>query len=100
MNITIETLGDKIIAHLIGRLDTANAEVFEKAIAPLSENADKELVLECAALEYISSSGLRQFLTLRKRVSASNGKLTIANLNGGLKDIFKMTGFSSIFDFA
>lgn len=100
MNITIENIGDSIKAILAGRLDTANAEVFEKSIKPLTENADKDLILECSALEYISSSGLRQFLALRKLVAAKGGKLVVANLNSGLKDIFKMTGFSSIFDFA
>jgi anti-sigma B factor antagonist len=42
---------------------------------------------------------LRQFLALRKAVAAKGGKLTVLNINNSIKDIFKMTGFLSLFDF-
>lgn len=100
MNITIKNENEKWIAVLEGRLDTANATIFEEGVAPLAEHAAEEIWLDCAKLEYISSSGLRQFLALRKLTSAKNGKLVVANLNSGLMDIFKMTGFTSLFDFA
>ncbi len=99
MNVTIENIGDKWIARVEGRLDTASAAAFAEGIKPLIDNADKTIYLDCKKLEYISSSGLRQFLSLRKVVGSQNGKMIIANLNSGLKDIFKMTGFTSLFDF-
>jgi anti-sigma B factor antagonist len=99
MNITIENTGDKWTALLQGRLDTANASVFEDGIKPLAEHADKDICLDCTDLQYISSSGLRLFLALRKKVAAANGNMVIKNLNSGLKDIFKMTGFTSLFNF-
>lgn len=99
MNITIENKGDKWTALLQGRLDTAASAAFEDGIKPLTEHADKEICIDCTELQYISSSGLRLFLALRKKVAASNGKMVIKNLNSGLKDIFKMTGFTSLFDF-
>ena len=47
-----------------GRLDTPAAVKAQQEIAPLLENADKEIILDCKDLEYISSSGLRQAVTL------------------------------------
>jgi anti-sigma B factor antagonist len=99
MDITIENANDRWTAFLCGRLDTANAYAFEDGVKPLTEHADKTLLIDCSRLEYISSSGLRQFLALRKAVAAKGGKMIIANLSNGLKDIFKMTGFSTLFDF-
>jgi anti-anti-sigma factor len=99
MEITIENINGRLTAFIKGRLDTANAALFESSLKSLVENADKSLVLDCSKLEYISSSGLRQFLALRKTVAAKGGKMVIAHLSSGLKDIFKMTGFSTLFDF-
>ena len=42
-----------------GRLDTPAAVKAQQEIAPLLENADKTIIIDCTQLEYISSSGLR-----------------------------------------
>jgi anti-sigma B factor antagonist len=48
-------------------------------------------------LEYISSSGLRLFLTIRKEVAAKGGTITIQNINEDIKKVFMMTGFFNLF---
>jgi anti-sigma B factor antagonist len=99
MTISIENNATCWKGIISGRLDTANATVFENGIQPLLEHADQEIRLDCQDLQYISSSGLRQFLALRKAVAAKGGKLVVLNVNDAIKDIFKMTGFTSLFDF-
>jgi anti-sigma B factor antagonist len=86
------------VAAFIGRLDTPAAVKAQQDIAPLLENADKEIVLDCKELEYISSSGLRLFLTLRKEASAKGGKIIIENINDEIKKVFMMTGFFNLFE--
>ncbi len=99
MNIAIVNEADCWRGIVSGRLDTANAPAFEEGVKPLLDHADKEIELDCKDLQYISSSGLRQFLALRKAVAAKGGKLVILNINNSIRDIFKMTGFLSLFDF-
>lgn len=65
-------------------------------MAPLLEGGNPDIELDCSELEYISSSGLRLFLTLQKSVNARGGKLVIKNMNSQIKEIFNMTGFSRI----
>ena len=98
MTLTIKNEGNVWTGIVAGRLDTVNAVVFEKEMKPLVENADKELVLDCKELEYISSSGLRQLLTLRKAVDAKGGKMVILHINDELRNIFTITGFFALFD--
>ena len=81
-----------------GRLDTPAAVKAQQEIAPLLENADKEIVLDCATLEYISSSGLRLFLSLRKEASIKGGKVIIKNISDDIKKVFMMTGFYNLFE--
>ena len=98
MNIEIKEQNGGYTAILNGRLDTTAAVKAQQDIAPLMENADKELTIDCTDLEYISSSGLRLFLTLRKETSAKGGKVIIKNINDEIKKVFMMTGFFNLFD--
>ena len=95
LKITTDENG-KMRATVTGRLDTTNSDVFEKKMAPLLEGGNPDIEIDCSELEYISSSGLRLFLTLQKSVNARGGKLVILNMRDQIKDIFNMTGFSLI----
>lgn len=85
-------------ATVSGRLDTPAAVKAQQEITPLLENADKEIILDCQDLEYISSSGLRLFLTIRKETAAKGGKVIIEHINDDIKKVFMMTGFFNLFD--
>lgn len=85
--------GDKTIVELIGRLDTASVEDFNEEIAEVvAEN--KDIIFDCNELEYISSSGLRSFLNLHKRLKAEGGQLAMKNLQPTVKSVFDLTGFT------
>ena len=63
-------------AILTGRLDTAASPEAQEQLAPIFEKAGETVVLDCTGLEYISSSGLRIFLMLRKEAAAKGGKVS------------------------
>ena len=94
------TEGNQTVISVKGRLDTVSAPEFEQAIAPVIAGDMKQIILDCTALEYISSSGLRLFLTLQKTAAAKQGTLILKGMKDEIKEIFDMTGFSAIFCFA
>ena len=98
MTFDIKELDGAMMATVSGRLDTPAAVVAQQEITPLLENADKVITLDCKNLEYISSSGLRLFLTIRKEASAKGGKVIIENINDEIKKVFMMTGFFNLFE--
>ena len=97
MTTTILENGNQLIAQFSGRLDTAAAIPTAEAVKPLLEAENKELVLDCSELEYISSSGLRIFLSIRKEAGAHGSKVVVRNINADIRQIFVMTGFISLF---
>lgn len=99
MQVTINEQEGKLVAALVGRLDTVSTADFEKDIKPLRDAANRDIELECSGLEYISSSGLRLFLTLMKEVKAAGGTLVIRNINEELRKIFVITGLFQLFTF-
>ena len=97
MTFDIKEENGGMTAIVSGRLDTPAAVKAQQEIVPLLENADKEIILDCQKLEYISSSGLRLFLTIRKETAAKGGKVFIENINDEIKKVFMMTGFFNLF---
>ena len=86
--------GTELTINLIGRLDTATAPQLE---AELKQNISgvEKLVLNFAALEYLSSAGLRVLLAAQK-VMNKQGEMIIRNVNETIAEIFEVTGFSDI----
>ena len=98
MNIKQESAGNIVILALEGRLDTLNFSFLEKAVNALIENNQKEIVLDCQDLDYVSSSGLRILLKALKQVESVQGRFTICNLQPQIVQIFKISGFDHLFE--
>ena len=98
MTLDIKEQNGGMIATFSGRLDTPSAVKAQQEITPLLENADKEIILDCEKLEYISSSGLRLFLSIRKEVVRKGGKMIVENINDYIRKVFQMTGFINLFE--
>ena len=60
--------------------------------------ANRAIEIDCSQLDYISSSGLRLLLSLRKQVAADGGSLVIKNINDEIRKVFTLTGFFKLFD--
>ncbi|MBQ3717414.1 MAG: STAS domain-containing protein [Paludibacteraceae bacterium] len=98
MKTTITYNGNQIIAAFAGRLDTAAAVQTAEDVKPLQEAENKEIILDCEQLEYISSSGLRIFLGIRKDAATHGSKVIVRNINADIRQVFVMTGFISLFE--
>lgn len=99
MEIKIQLGNAEVMAQFIGRLDTAASQQASVEMEPLMNNAEKTIVIDCSALEFISSSGLRLFLALRKQTIAKGGKVVITGMTPEVKQVFSITGFFSLFEF-
>jgi anti-anti-sigma factor len=98
MDITITEAGNQIIATFDGRLDTVAAQQISETITPLLEHADQTIVLDCEKMPFISSSGLRIFLKIRKEVEAKGGKMLLKNICPDVMQVFKMTKLDGVFE--
>lgn len=96
MQINTQKLDGILILTVAGRLDARNSGEFEQQALALATTETK-IILECQQLEYVSSSGLRVFLLLLKKLKQSNGQLAICGLSPVIREIFDISGFSGIF---
>ena len=86
--------GTGLTIELVGRLDTTTAPQLEAELKQ-SINGVEKLVLDFAALEYLSSAGLRVLLAAQK-VMNKQGEMIIKNVNETINEIFEVTGFIDI----
>lgn len=94
MTIEKKLNGNELTVCLTGRLDTTTAPQLEAELKKSISGVEK-LVLDFAALEYLSSAGLRVLLAAQK-VMNKQGEMVIRNVNETIADIFEVTGFSEI----
>ena len=94
MNINTVKNGNELTVAVEGRLDTMTAPELEKALAESLDGVEK-LILDMAALEYISSAGLRVLLSTHKRMAAQ-GEMVVRGANEIITEIFDITGFSDV----
>lgn len=96
MTIEIENLDNTVMVTLDGRLDTVAALEGERLLADI---AAADITLDCTAMEYISSSGLRLFLQLVKKTRSVGKKITIRGVQPSVMEILKITHFDQMFAF-
>lgn len=98
MNIEITQENDTYIAKFDGRLDTLAAQQISETVEPLLQHADQIIILDCEKMPFISSSGLRIFLKIRKEVAAKGGKVYLKNVCPDVLQVFKMTKLDDLFE--
>ena len=94
LNITKNTNASELTVSLTGRLDTVTAPELEKELKA-SLDGVSALTIDMAALEYISSAGLRVLLSAQKTMN-KQGEMKVVHVGDTIMEIFEVTGFSDI----
>lgn len=99
MSVQIHTAkeGKATVIQLQGKVDATSAPSVEQALLGVIEQGEKKLVIDCASLDFISSAGLRSLLLAVKKMKASGGSIALAALQPHVKEVFDISGFSSLF---
>jgi anti-anti-sigma factor len=96
LELKLETVDQKVIVRIDGRLDTSSAPILEKKIHALSEENHNHLLLDFSRVSYLSSAGMRVLLSLTKKLSAKKGALLLFSLTDEVEEVIKMAGFDRI----
>ncbi len=85
-----------MIIELKGHLDTSKvADVKARIDAQLANvEPDEHVIIDCTELEYISSTGLRIIIGIKK----SHPDMELTGVNTDVYNVFEMTGFTRILD--
>ena len=98
MEVIISKEKDQVTAAFVGRLDTPASLEIAPSIEELKADAKGTIILDCSQMTYISSSGLRIFLSLRKAAAEKGGRVIVRNISNDIRSVFMMTGFLNLFE--
>ena len=93
----IKELAGVHIIELTGRIDVSSSPELEKLCNTLLDEGHYKIVCDFSHTEYVSSIGLRVFLSTLKRTVKAGGHLVLCCLKPGIMEIFDMTGLTGLF---
>ena len=97
MEITQSKKDGVMVFEIMGRLDAVTATEAEEILLNLPEEENVAMLINLEKLEYVSSAGLRVLLMVAKKIQGIGGKVALSNLSELVKEVFDISGFSSIF---
>ena len=100
LNTATEAIEGGQLLRVLGRLDSSTAPVLEKALLGLLEQDGARVLVDFAALGYVSSAGLRVVLMAAKQARLVKGRLVLCELQPHVADVFEMSGFTRILEIA
>ena len=95
LNITKNLETNTLTISLAGRIDTNTAAQLESELKEAPTVS--ALIFDLEKLEYISSAGLRVFLSAQKKMAAQ-GSMKLIHVQDAVMEILEVTGFIDILD--
>jgi len=97
MEMSAERCDGILTIVVVGRLDGYAAEEVKRGVAAVLRDDDRSVVIDLAALTYLSSAGIRVFIGLQKELKGRGGSLAICNVGEYPLQVLAMAGFDRVF---
>jgi len=94
INITISKEDNCSVVHVSGKIDAMTSENLEDRLLGIIEEGEKQIILDLAETEYISSAGLRVLIVVTKYLYDS-GHFCICSASDNVREIIEMAGFNA-----
>jgi anti-anti-sigma factor len=91
------TSTDPVVIKIEGRIDGLTSKQIQTEINETLESGTKNLILDFAGVYYLSSAGIRVFISQMKKISAMGGQMFFISLSHHILEIFKISGLDSVF---
>jgi anti-anti-sigma factor len=93
--ITEECGGAKGVAPK-GRIDALSAPELQRLFDDLVMTGQRRLVTDMSAVSYVSSAGLRVFLSAQKQLKKVGGEVILLAMQRPVRDVFDMSGLKNV----
>lgn len=97
LQLTTEKKPDQIVVRGSGRISAESSEYLQSVVRQLIHET-KHLVLDLSAVDYVDSSGLGALVSIYMAAVRAECILELANPKQRLRDLFKITKLSSVFE--
>lgn len=85
---------------LTGEIDIVNADVFKKDATEILEREGKNIVFDCAELDFVDSTALGAFVAVQKQAAAKGLSVKLKNVKPRIQKLFSITAVDSLIEIA
>lgn len=78
------------------KIDGITAPKLDAKLKETLASGETELVVDMDETTYISSVGLRAFVSAQKKLNKSGGSMVLTNVKPCILEIFEVTGFAGV----
>lgn len=98
MEITNQEFKRCDLINVKGRVDSATAPEFTRALEKITNDGRFKIVLDMSELEYMSSAGFRALLGTQRNCKRYNrGELVMARVPDRIREALELAGFTELF---
>lgn len=97
-SVSVRSEFDRATIALTGELDIATVEKFERGLTE-AEQMSPTVVLDLRGLDFIDCAGLHSFISARKRIAASGGRLLFIQGSRAVQRLFTLTKVHTLFEY-
>ena len=94
----IDSVPNGLRVYLNGYIDTYNSSFFQKKITKVVEAGFINLIFNCSALNYVSSTGIGSFTSFLKMLKPKGGDIVLLEIQPKVYEVFQLLGFSQFFN--
>lgn len=96
MKIDMHDKEDVKVVRFEGKLDTNTTPDAEVKLMAIVNDGCGKILVDFQKLDFVSSAGLRILLVTAKKLGTTGGSLRVCGLNETVRDIFDISGFSTL----
>ncbi len=98
MEVTTKQFKHCDLVTLTGRVDSSNSPKLSDALDGIVNEGRYKLVLDMAALEYMSSAGFRALISAQRNCKRYNrGEVVLATVPANIHSALELAGFTTLF---
>jgi anti-sigma B factor antagonist len=96
--IEMESRGEIDVVRVKGNLDIEQALELENELNSHIDKERKLFIIDLGNVNYMSSSGIRVFIAIMRRLEPMKGRIVLANLSPGAMNILKLVQMRDVFE--
>jgi len=92
--------GGVLILEPVGCLDKSASKEFQERTVEILEAGDSRIVIDMEQTEQVDGTGLREMLSLSRRLDGMDGRLVVCSMSEQVRKAFHLAGLLRMFSIA
>lgn len=100
MEVTVATIEGRCVITPAGPIDSTSAPEFGRALLDAVDATAQPVIVDCAAVSYVTSAGVHALLLAARALGASARRLQLVHVGKSLRSVLEIANVGTLMDLA